>query len=50
VSITELLSGKKLAYPQLGVGIFKKAPRQNKTPAEKKQRKLKEIMLPYTTD
>lgn len=40
LTITELLAGKKLAYPKLGAATFKKAPRQLKTPPQDKQKEL----------
>uniref|UniRef100_A0A7V6A5Y7 Site-specific DNA-methyltransferase n=1 Tax=Desulfobacca acetoxidans TaxID=60893 RepID=A0A7V6A5Y7_9BACT len=49
VTITELLSGKKLAYPRFGNATFKKAPRQAKDSPQDKQKELQEVMIPYTT-
>ena len=50
LTITELLAGERLQYPQLAIATFKKAPRQGKGPSTReKQQKLEEIMVPYTT-
>jgi len=50
LTITELLAGKKLEHLHLGIASFKKAPRQTKVPTRDKQKDLKEMMLPYTTN
>jgi site-specific DNA-methyltransferase (adenine-specific) len=49
VTISELLAGRKLDYPRLGIATFKKAPRQTKTSPREQQKELKELMAPYTT-
>ncbi len=48
LTIAELLAGKRLDYPRLGVATFKKAPRRTKAAAQGQQKELKELMMPYT--
>lgn len=49
VTVAELLAGKRLDYPRLGIATFKKAPRRAKTSPQEQQKELKELMLPYLT-